>query len=142
MKRKRTPPEIVKDALRAEGLRMTRQRSAIVEVLDTAEDHPDAVEIHDRAKAIEPTTSLATVYRTLAVLADKGVVTRLLFDGAPSRFESAGVPHHDHIIDLDTGRVIEFVSPEIERLQREVAKANGYEVVWHRLELYCRKART
>jgi Fur family ferric uptake transcriptional regulator len=141
MKRKRTPPDVVKDALRAEGLRMTRQRSAIVEVLDTAEDHPDAVEIHERAKAIEPTTSLATVYRTLAVLADKGVVTRLLFDGAPSRFESAGVPHHDHIIDLDTGGVIEFVSPEIERLQREVAKANGYEVVWHRLELYCRKVR-
>lgn len=133
------PPEALREALRAEGLRMTRQRAAIVEVLGTAADHPDAHEIHERAKAIEPTTSLATVYRTLAVLSDKGVVNRLSFEGAPSRFETTDAPHHDHIVDLESGAVIEFVSPEIERLQREVARANGYEVVWHRLELYCRK---
>ena len=138
-KTRRTPPEALREALRAEGLRMTRQRAAIVEVLDTAADHPDAHEIHERAKAIEPTTSLATVYRTLAVLSDKGVVSRHSFEGAPSRFETTDAPHHDHIVDLETGAVIEFVSPEIERLQREVARAAGYEVVWHRLELYCRK---
>lgn len=126
-------------ALRDAGLRVTRQRTAIVQVLADAEDHPDAHEVRRRAARIEDTVSIATVYRTLAALSEKGVVLRHAFDGAPARFETADAPHHDHIIDLDDGAVVEFASPEIERLQREIARAHGYEVVSHRLELYCRK---
>jgi Fur family ferric uptake transcriptional regulator len=126
-------------ALREAGLRATRQRSAIVRVLAEAQDHPDAPEVHRRARDLEPAVSLATVYRTLAALAERGVVHRHAFEGAPARFETADAPHHDHIIDLDTGAVVEFASVEIERLQREIARRHGYEVVSHRLELYCRK---
>lgn len=125
--------------LRDAGLRITRQRSAIVRVLAEAEDHPDANEVHARARGVDATVSLATVYRTLAALADKGVVHRLAFEGAPARFETSDTPHHDHIIDVETGHVVEFVSAEIERLQREVARCHGYEVVSHRLDLYCRR---
>ena len=127
------------DALREAGLRVTRQRAAIVKVLTEAEDHPDAHEVHRRASEIDSTVSLATVYRTLAVLSDKGIVHRHAFEGAPARFETADAPHHDHIIDVDTGAVVEFASAEIERLQREIARLHGYEVVSHRLELYCRR---
>ena len=126
-------------ALRAAGLRVTRQRAAIARVLSEAQDHPDATEVHARARDVEPTVSLATVYRTLAALAERGVVARLAFEGSPARFETADAPHHDHIVDVDTGEVIEFLSEEIERLQREVARRHGYEVVSHRLELHCRK---
>ena len=131
--------EDLDEALRSAGLRVTRQRAAIVQVLAEAADHPDANELHRRVQEIEPAVSLATVYRTLAALADKGVVNRLALDGAPARFETADAPHHDHIIDVDSGDVIEFVNAEIERLQREIARAHGYEIVSHRLELYCRK---
>ncbi|GMG81013.1 Fur family transcriptional regulator [Paralimibaculum aggregatum] len=127
------------DALREAGLRVTRQRAAIVKVLTEAEDHPDAHEVHRRASEIDNTVSLATVYRTLAVLSDKGIVHRHAFEGAPARFETADAPHHDHIIDVDTGAVVEFASAEIERLQREIARQHGFEVVSHRLELYCRR---
>ena len=128
-------------ALREAGLRVTRQRSAIVEVLAHADDHPHATEIHRRAAAIDASVSLATVYRTLAVLEEKGVVTRLTFVDAPARFETTDAPHHDHIIDVDTGAVVEFTCQEIERLQRDIAAAYGYEITSHRLELYCRKRR-
>jgi Fur family ferric uptake transcriptional regulator len=129
----------MEDALRSEGVRLTRQRMALLHVLGEAEDHPDATELHRRAQAVDASVSLATVYRTLSVLEDKGVVQRHAFEGAPARFETADAPHHDHIIDLDTQEIIEFASPEIERLQREIARRLGYEVVSHRLELYCRK---
>ncbi|MGZ9812262.1 Fur family transcriptional regulator [Pseudoroseicyclus sp. H15] len=127
------------EALRAAGLRVTRQRRAIMLVLASSDDHPDVPELHRRVQAKEPSVSLATVYRTLAALSERGVVQRLSFDGEPSRFETSDSPHHDHIVDLDTGDVIEFVSAEIERLQREVARRHGYEIVSHKLELYCRK---
>ena len=129
----------LEEALRNAGVRMTRQRQALLKVLTEADDHPDASEIHRRTQEIDDSVSLATVYRTLAVLEDKGVVQRHAFEGAPARFETADAPHHDHIIDIDSREVIEFTSPEIERLQREIARAHGYEVVSHRLELYCRK---
>lgn len=131
--------EELDEALRAAGLRVTRQRAAIVQVLADAADHPDANEVHRRVQEVEPAVSLATVYRTLAALADKGVVHRLAFEGAPARFETTDAPHHDHIIDVDSGDVIEFVSAEIEKLQREIARRHGYEIVSHRLDLYCRK---
>lgn len=129
----------LEEALRDAGVRITRQRQTVLRVLSEADDHPDAVELHARARGVDPTVSLATVYRTLSVLEEKGIVQRHAFEGAPARFETADTPHHDHIIDVDSREVIEFASPEIERLQREIARAHGYDVVTHRLELYCRK---
>ncbi|HSP24144.1 MAG TPA: Fur family transcriptional regulator [Saliniramus sp.] len=129
----------LEQALRAKGVRITRQRAALLTVLAQAEDHPDANELHRRAREIDDSVSLSTVYRTLTVLEDQSVVQRHAFEGAPARFETADAPHHDHIIDLDTGNVMEFYSDRIERLQAEIAAEHGYEVVRHRLELYCRK---
>ncbi len=128
----------LEEALRAEGVRITRQRVALIQALAEADDHPDAVELHRRAQAIDGAVSLATVYRTLATLEEQGVVHRHAFEGAPARFETTDAPHHDHIINLDTGEVVEFASPEIEELQKRIADALGYEVVFHKLELYCR----
>jgi Fur family transcriptional regulator, ferric uptake regulator len=129
----------LEQALRAKGVRITRQRAALLTVLASSEDHPDANELHRRAREIDDSVSLSTVYRTLTVLEDQSVVQRHAFEGAPARFETADAPHHDHIIDLDTGNVMEFYSDRIERLQAEIAAEHGYEVVRHRLELYCRK---
>lgn len=127
------------DALRADGVRITRQREALITVLSEADDHPDAVELHRRAQQIDPAVSLATVYRTLSTLEEQGVVHRHAFDGAPARFETTDAPHHDHIIELETGRIVEFTSPEIEEIQKKIADQLGYEVIFHKLELYCRK---
>ncbi len=129
----------LEDALRADGVRITRQRAALLRVLAEADDHPDANELHRRAREIEETVSLATVYRTLSALESQGVVHRLAFEGAPARFETTDAPHHDHIIDVETGAVIEFRSEKIEALQALIAEELGYDVVRHRLELYCRK---
>ncbi|MFV0474102.1 MAG: Fur family transcriptional regulator [Pikeienuella sp.] len=126
-------------ALRADGVRITRQRAALLKVLAEADDHPDATELHRRAKAIETTVSLATVYRTLSALEAQGVVHRLAFEGEPARFETTDAPHHDHIIDMDSGEVIEFRSEKIEALQALIAEELGYDLVHHRLELYCRR---
>ena len=128
-------------ALKKAGIRVTRQRIALLSVLAEADDHPDAVDLHNRAKEIEPSVSLATVYRTLSVLEEGGVVHRHAFDGGGARFETSHEAHHDHILDVDTGEVVEFQSDKIEQLQDEIARELGYEVVHHRLELYCRKKR-
>jgi Fur family ferric uptake transcriptional regulator len=129
------------EALRAEGVRITRQRIAILRVVSEAVDHPDANEIHRRAHAIDPSTSLSTVYRTMQILEQRGVIQRHSFEGAPARFETAGRTHHDHIVDVDTGQVIEFTSEEIERLQAKIAADHGYEIIRHRLEIYARRTR-
>lgn len=128
--------------LRQAGLRVTRQRLAITEVLLRASDHPDAEQVLARARAVDSSVSQATTYRTLSALADKGLLRSHMFSNGATRFESQARPHHDHIIDTDSGHVIEFLSPEIERLQREIAAAHGYEIIDHRLELYCRKIAT
>lgn len=141
MSRAARKAENMEKALRADGVRITRQRAALLQVLADADDHPDAAELHRRAREIEDTVSLATVYRTLSALEAQGVVHRLAFEGESARFETTDAPHHDHIIDLDTGEVIEFRSDKIEALQALIAKELGYEVVRHRLELYCRKRR-
>jgi Fur family transcriptional regulator, ferric uptake regulator len=125
--------------LRADGVRVTRQRLAIMHVLRAAEDHPRAEDILARAKEQDPSVSQATVYRTLAMLEKAGTVLRNEFDGAGARYELAGGAHHDHLIDLDTGEVIEFHSLKIERLQAEIAAELGYHIDWHRLELYGRR---
>ena len=133
--------ETMERALRDDGVRITRQRAALLQVLAGATDHPDANELHRRAREIDETVSLATVYRTLSALEAQGVVQRLAFEGEPARFETTDAPHHDHIIDVETGEVIEFRSDKIEALQALIAEELGYEVVRHRLELYCRKRR-
>lgn len=129
----------LEDALRADGVRITRQRSAILKVLAESADHPDATELHKRAREVDESVSLATVYRTLAALEEQGIVHRHSFEGTPARFETAEAAHHDHIIDIDTGDVIEFHSEKIEKLQSEIARELGFDVVRHRLELYCRR---
>lgn len=126
-------------ALRAAGVRITRQRRTILRILSEADDHPDAMELYRRATAVDASISLTTVYRTLKLLAEKGEIHRHAFEGGPSRFEHADSAHHDHLIDLDTGQVIEFRSDKIERLQRQIARELGYDIVHHRLELYGRK---
>lgn len=126
-------------ALRAAGVRITRQRAALLEVLAAADDHPDAVELHRRAETEVPGISLSTVYRTLTSLEEQGVILRHLFDGAPARFEHAETAHHDHMIDVESGDVVEFCSDRIERIQSEIAAELGYEIVHHRMELYVRK---
>lgn len=131
--------EELEGILREGGVRVTRQRAAILKILAEAEDHPDASELHRRAKEIDATVSLSTVYRTLSALEQQGVVQRHAFENATARFETADAPHHDHLIDIETGAVIEFRSEKIEQLQAEIAAELGYDLVRHRLELYCRK---
>lgn len=125
--------------LRQAGLRMTQQRRLILRVLAEADDHPDAKGIFTRAFAQDPTLSLSTVYRTMKLLETQGAIERHAFDDGISRYEHADQDHHDHLIDVETGQVIEFTSPEIEELQARIAAELGYEIVRHRLELYGRK---
>ncbi len=125
--------------LKAAGVRMTVQRRVLLTVLAEATDHPDATELYRRATAVDNSVSLSTVYRTLRLLEDRGVVQRLAFAEGRARFENADAEHHDHLIDVDTGQVIEFQSERIEALQAEIAAELGYEIVRHRLELYGRK---
>ncbi len=131
--------ERMTQALRDGGVRVTRQREALLRVLTEAADHPDAAELHRRAQGIDDTVSLATVYRTLSVLEREGVVQRHSFESGGARFEVADRSHHDHIVDVDTGAIIEFHNDRIEELQRQIAAEMGYEIVHHRMELYCRK---
>jgi len=125
--------------LRRAGVRITRPRKVIVDILTQSDGHPDALEIFQRASQIDHSISLSTVYRTMKLLQEIGAIHRHAFEGGPSRFEQAGGEHHDHLIDLDTGDVIEFKSDRIERLQEEIARELGYDIVHHRLELYGRK---
>lgn len=117
------------------GLKMTAQRRVIARVIDDAHDHPDVPAIYDRAVKVDPHISVATVYRTVRLFEDVGILTRHHFADGPSRFETEPDEHHDHLIDLTTGKVIEFRSRDIERLQVAIAKKLGYELVGHRLEL-------
>lgn len=118
------------------GMRMTDQRRVIARVLSMADDHPDVEEIHRRAAEIDPRISIATVYRTMRLFEDAGVVERHDFQDGRSRYEEASEDHHDHLIDVKSGEVIEFVNEEIERLQKKIAEEHGYKLVAHRLELY------
>jgi Fur family ferric uptake transcriptional regulator len=125
--------------LRRAGVRITRPRQVIIDLLGKMKDHPDAMEIYRRAIAVDPTISLSTVYRTMKLLEGFGAIHRHAFEGGPSRFENASGEHHDHLIDIETGDVIEFKSDRIEQLQQEIARELGYDIVHHRLELYGRR---
>lgn len=127
--------------LRKAGVRITRPRRIILGILSGTDDHPDALEIFRRAVAIDDSISLSTVYRTMKLMEGMGAIHRHAFEGGPSRFEQAAGDHHDHLIDIETGDVIEFKSDRIERLQDEIAKKLGYDIVHHRLEIYGRKRR-
>jgi Fur family ferric uptake transcriptional regulator len=118
------------------GLRMTEQRRTIARVLSVADDHPDAEELHRRANEVDKTISLATVYRTVKLFEDSGIIESHDFGDGRARYEEVPDEHHDHLIDVKSGRVIEFQNEEIERLQEEIAAKLGYRLVDHRLELY------
>jgi Fur family ferric uptake transcriptional regulator len=117
-------------------LRMTGQRRVIARVLSDAKDHPDVEEVHRRAHAVDPRISLSTVYRTLRLFETKGILERHDFGAGRGRYEAAARSHHDHLIDIETGRVIEFSNAQIERLQQRVAEELGFQLVGHKLELY------
>lgn len=118
------------------GMRMTEQRRVIARVLSVATDHPDVEEIHRRSTKIDANISIATVYRTMRLFEESGVVERHEFQDGRSRYEEATDDHHDHLIDLRSGKVIEFINEEIEALQRSIAEQHGYKLIDHRLELY------
>ncbi|WP_296597034.1 Fur family transcriptional regulator [Phenylobacterium sp.] len=117
-------------------MRMTEQRRVIARVLSSATDHPDVEELHRRAHAVDPHISIATVYRTVRLFEEAGIIDRLDFRDGRSRYEEHTDDHHDHLIDMKTGKVVEFVDPEIEALQEAIARKLGYKLVDHRLELY------
>jgi Fur family ferric uptake transcriptional regulator len=120
----------------AKGMRMTEQRRVIARVLEAADDHPDVEEVHRRASAIDAGISISTVYRTVKLFEDAGIIARHDFRDGRSRYETVPDEHHDHLIDLRSGKVIEFRSEDIEALQEIVARRLGYRLVDHRLELY------
>lgn len=121
----------------AKGMRMTDQRRVIARVLDQSSDHPDVEELYRRASAVDSRISISTVYRTLKLFEDAGIITRHDFREGRARYETLAEEHHDHLIDLRSGEVVEFRSEEIERLQEAVARRLGFRLVDHRLELYC-----
>ncbi len=118
------------------NMRMTEQRRVIARVLSTSADHPDVEELHRRAHAVDPHISIATVYRTVRLFEEAGIIDRLDFRDGRSRYEEHSDDHHDHLIDMKTGKVVEFVDAEIEALQKAIARKLGYRLVDHRLELY------
>jgi Fur family ferric uptake transcriptional regulator len=125
------------EALCAErGLRITDQRRVIARVLSDALDHPDVEAVHARAVAHDPRISIATVYRTVRLFEEAGILERHEFGDGRARYEAASDAHHDHLIDVETGRVIEFVDPELEALQKAIAEKLGFRLVDHRMELY------
>ncbi len=124
------------DRCEANGLRMTDQRRTIAGVLQDAVDHPDVEELYKRASAVDPRISLATVYRTVKLFEETGILEKREFGDGRARYEAADREHHDHLIDVHSGEVIEFVDPEIEALQERIAQKLGYRLMGHRLELY------
>jgi Fur family transcriptional regulator, ferric uptake regulator len=118
------------------GLRVTEQRRIILQVIAGADDYPDIEELHRRAARLDPRISLATIYRNVRLFQELGILERHDFLNGRARYEASPAEHHDHLIDVRSGRVIEFQSPEIERLQADIARTHGYRIVDHRLEIY------
>ena len=125
------------EALCAErGLRITDQRRVIARVLSDSDDHPDVEKVHERVSAQDSRISIATVYRTVRLFEEAGILDKHDFGDGRARYEAAPEAHHDHLIDVETGKVVEFVDPELEALQRQIAEKLGYRLVDHRMELY------
>jgi len=118
------------------GLRMTEQRRIVAQVLETSQDHPDVEELYARASKLDPRISIATVYRSVKLFEESGILEKLEFGDGRARYEDADRDHHDHLIDMQSGKVIEFIDPDIEALQEKIAQRLGYRLKGHRLELY------
>ncbi|HIF62305.1 MAG TPA: transcriptional repressor [Candidatus Pelagibacter sp.] len=118
------------------GVRLTDQRKSIAVVMSESKDHPDVDELHKRVSKLDPKISIATVYRTVKLFEESGIVSKHDFKGNKARYEEATQEHHDHLIDINTGEITEFVNDDIEKLQKKVAEKLGYKLVDHRLELY------
>lgn len=131
-----TTPSRLEQLCLEKGLKMTDQRRTIARVLSDADDHPDVEQVYRRATALDPRISIATVYRTVRLFEEASILERHDFGDGRSRYEESPQEHHDHLIDIESGRVIEFREEEIEALQRVVAEKLGYKLVGHRLELY------
>jgi len=130
------PQQTLEAACAEKGMRMTEQRRVIARVLQASDDHPDVEELYRRAFAVDPNISISTVYRTVKLFEDAGIIARHEFGDGRSRYETRPEEHHDHLIDLRSGTVIEFRDEEIEKLQEKIARKLGYKLVDHRLELY------
>lgn len=128
--------DTITDRCEAKGLRMTDQRRTIASVLEDSDDHPDVEELYARASGRDPRISIATVYRTVKLFEEAGILDKLEFGDGRARYEDAEREHHDHLIDMQSGEVIEFVDPEIEALQEKIAAKLGYQLKGHKLELY------
>jgi Fur family ferric uptake transcriptional regulator len=128
--------DTITERCEAKGLRMTDQRRTIASVLEASDDHPDVEELYGRASGVDPRISIATVYRTVKLFEEAGIIDKLEFGDGRARYEDAERDHHDHLIDMNSGEVIEFVDPEIEALQEKIAEKLGYRLIGHRLELY------
>ncbi len=126
----------IEDLCIKKGLRMTEQRRVIARVLSDAQDHPDVEQVHRRAAEIDPRISIATVYRTVRLFEEASILERHDFGDGRARYEEVPESHHDHLIDVESGKVIEFRNEQVERLQREIAEKLGFKLVDHRLELY------
>lgn len=129
-------PDRIEKICNDKGLKMTEQRRTIARVLSEADDHPDVEQVYRRATKLDPRISIATVYRTVKLFEEANILTRHDFGDGRARYEEAPAEHHDHLIDMNSGQVIEFVDEEIERLQEAIAKRLGYRLIDHRLELY------
>ena len=127
--------EIEKKCIK-KGVRLTDQRKLIAKVMSEADDHPDVDELHKRVNKVDTKISIATVYRTVKLFEEANIIAKHDFKGGKSRFEQTTEEHHDHLIDINTGEIIEFVDNDIEKLQTKVAEKFGYKLVDHRLELY------
>ena len=130
------------DSFLQKGIKLTHQRKVIAQVITDANDHPDANEVFMRANKIDNRISLATVYRTIKLFEENKVLNRIELGGKKARYEELTDSHHDHLIDIDTGDIIEFVDDEIEELQKKVAKKLGYSLVDHKMELFGKKIKT
>ena len=128
--------ETIEQKCIAKGVKLTDQRRVIAQVMSESSDHPDVDELYNRVSKIDPKISIATVYRTVKLFEETGILTKHEFKGGKARYEEISEGHHDHLIDVKTGEIIEFVDEEIEKLQKKVAEKYGYTLVDHKLELY------
>lgn len=137
MARLRAMPSNLEKKCIEKGLKMTGQRRTIARVLGESHDHPDVELLYQRAVKVDAKISIATVYRTVKLLQEAGIIEKHDFGDGRARYEEMSDEHHDHLIDLKSGKVLEFTNEEIEKLQERIAKEHGYKLVDHRLELYC-----
>ena len=126
----------IEDKCIKNGVRLTEQRKLVARIMSESDDHPDVDELHKRISKVDSKISIATVYRTVKLFEESGIVAKHDFKGNKSRYEKAPEEHHDHLIDINTGEIMEFVNEDIEKLQKQVAEKLGYKLVDHRLELY------